>query len=198
MDNKKFNEQRYNRRKQLYRFTLGFQQMINYPVLNLIWVLLAIGIVYFMIGERKLLSKFDIYSKFTPIIYNCKNIILIILTVICIIGFLQFIGYIFAIRDEADMSLVFGDKHDIKNQPPILIYKKSDRKTGVTKREFYTTVPMELWLAKKEAICDRLDVHLIGDMSYGGKKKNKGYQIYFESANGRKPKERGVLYDDMF
>ena len=83
------------------------------------------------------------------------------------------IGFLFAIRDEADIEIVFGDKRDVKNQPPILISKKKDRKSGVIKREFYTTLPMERWQEKKETICDRLDVHLIGDISYGGRKKIK-------------------------
>ena len=56
----------------------------------------------------------------------------------------------------------------------------------------------ETELNKKESICDRLDVHLIGDITYGGRKKNKGNHIYFESAKGRKSQARGVLYDDTF
>ena len=76
------------------------------------------------------------------------------------------------------------------------MYKKKDKKSGVTKREFYTAIPMERWQEKKEAICDRMDIHLIGDITYGGKHKNKGHQIYFESAKGRTPTERGALYDD--
>ena len=104
----------------------------------------------------------------------------------------------FAKNDEADMCLVFGSKRDIKNQPPILIYKKKDGKSGVTKREFYTSIPMERWKENKDAICDRLDVHLIGDISYGGKKHNKGNHICFKSAEGRMPEDRGVMYDDEF
>ena len=57
---------------------------------------------------------------------------------------------------------------------------------------------MKRWQEKKDAICDRMDIHLIGDITYGGRKKNKGNHIYFESAKGRKPMERGVLYDDTF
>ena len=45
MDNKQFNEQRHNRKKQLYRFTLGIQQLLNYPLLNLIWLLFAVRLI---------------------------------------------------------------------------------------------------------------------------------------------------------
>lgn len=198
MDNKQFNQQGYNRRKQFYRFILGFQQMINHPVINIIWILFAVGVVYLVIGERKIIMYFDVYPMFAPIFYGCMNIMLIVFPIICAIGIVQFIGVITAMKDEANMSIVFGDKQDIKNQPPILIHKKTDKKNGVTKREFYTTIPMERWQEKKEALCDRLNIHLIGDISYGGKNRNKGNHIYFESAKGRKAKERGEIYDDTF
>lgn len=151
-----------------------------------------------VIAEKKYVANMNVYPMFEKLFYACMTALTIIFPIICAIGIVQFIGYIFAIRDEADMELVFGDKRDVKNQPPMLISKKKDRKSGVIKREFYTTIPMERWLEKKEAICDRLDVHLIGDITYGGRKKNKGNHIYFESAKGRNPVERGVLYDDTF
>ena len=198
MDNKQYNELRHNRKRQQYRFLLGIQQLWNHPILNLIWLLFGIGVVFLVIAEKKYIANMNVYPMFEKLFYACMTALTIIFPIICAIGIVQFIGYIFAIRDEADMEIVFGDKRDIKNQPPILIYKKKDRKSGVTKREFYTTIPMERWQEKKEGICDRLDIHIVGDITYGGKKKNKGYLIYFESAKGRKPKERGVLYDDTF
>lgn len=198
MDNKEFNEQRHNRKKQQYRFILGIQQLWNYPLLNLIWGLFAGGVVFLVMAKSKYIANVEVYPMFETISTVCVTAIIIIFSITCAIGIVQLVGFLFAIRDEADMEIVFGDKRDVKNQPPILISKKKDRKSGVIKREFYTTIPMEQWQEKKEAICDRLDVHLIGDITYGGRKKNKGNHIYFESAKGRNPKERGVLYDDTF
>lgn len=198
MDNKEFNEQRHNRKKQQYRFILGIQQLWNYPLLNIIWGLFAGGVGFLVMAERKYITSVEVYPMFENILSVCMTAIIIIFPIICAIGIVQLIGFLFAIRDEADMEIVFGDKRDVKNQPPMLIFKKKDSKSGVIKREFYTTIPMEHWQEKKEAICDRLDVHLIGDITYGGKNKNKGNHIYFESAKGRNRKERGVLYDDTF
>ena len=198
MDNKQFNVQRHNRKKQQYRFALVIQQLCNYPILNLIWVLFAVGVIFLVMVERKYSANIYVYPMFESIFSAIMTAIIIIFPILCAIGIVQLIGFSFAIRDEADMELVFGDKRDVKNQPPMLISKKKDRKSGVIKREFYTTIPMERWQEKKESICDRLDVHLIGDITYGGRKKNKGNHIYFESAKGRNPEERGVLYDDTF
>lgn len=198
MDIKEFNEKRHNRKKQKYRFALGIQQLWNYPMLNIVWLLYAVGVVFLVMAERKYIANMDMYPMVESIFSACMIALIIIFPIICAIGIVQFVGFCFAIKDEADMEIVFGDKRDVKNQPPMLISKKKDRKSGVIKREFYTTIPMERWQEKKEAICDRLDVHLIGDITYGGRKKNKGNHIYFESAKGRNPEERGVLYDDTF
>lgn len=198
MDNNQYNEERHNRKKQWYRFILGIQQLIIQPLWNLIWIVYTMVVTFLVVGERKLFSGFAVYPLFAPLFNGCMYFLMIIIFVLCAIGIIQLIGTIVSIKDEADLSIVFGDRRDVKNQPPILIYKKKDRKSGVTKREFYSTIPMERWQEKKEAICDRMDIHLVGDISYGGRKKNKGYQIYFESAKGRKPKERGTLYDDAF
>lgn len=198
MDSKKYNEQRYNRKKQKYRFLLGVQQLSNYPILNLIWVIFAIGIIFCAEVEKKYVQNIEVYPMFTTIFSACMTIILIAFPIICAIGFIQMIGFCFAIKDESDLELVFAGGKNIKDQPPLLVRKKKDRKSGVIRREFYTSIPMEEWQKKREAICDRMDIYLIGDITYGGNKKNKGNHIYFEAINGRKPKERGVLYDEIF
>ena len=198
MENKEYNNMRHNRQKQWCRLILGLQQLIIHPTVNLIWLFFAGGVVALVIAEKRLVANFDVYPLLENIFKICMDTIVIIFLVICAIALVQLIGFITAIRDEADMSIVFGDRRDVKNYPPILKYKKTDRKSGVTKREFYTAIPMERWQERKEAICDRMDIHLIGDITYGGRNKNKGNHIYFESAKGRKPKERGVLYDDTF
>lgn len=150
MDNKEFNKQRHNRKKQQYRFTLGIQQLWNYPLLNLIWGLFAGGVVFLVMAKNKYIASVELYPMFENIFTVCVTVIIIIFPIICAVGIVQLIGFLFAIRDEADMEIVFEDKRDVKNQPPILISKKKDRKSGVIKREFYTTLPMERWQEKKK------------------------------------------------
>lgn len=168
MDSKQFNEERHNRRLQLYRFALGMQQFWSHPILNIVWLLVLCG----MAVMKRIMDKWsvgiDTNSILADIYSVSMTIISIIIPMLCIIGMIQFVGFCFAIKDEADMEHVFGDKRDVKNQPPILISKKKDRKSGVIKREFYTTIPMERWQEKKEAICDRMDVHLIVALMLSG------------------------------
>lgn len=74
--------------------------------------------------------------------------------------------------------------------------KSKDRKTGVTTRVFYSQISMERWRKCKGAIADSMNLHFIKpDLEYGGKNNNKGKLIVMYSTKGRKPPERGVLYD---
>lgn len=198
MSNTKFNEMRHNRKRQQYRFVLGIQQLFNYPVLNLIWVLFAFGALFLRTIEKKYITSVDIYPLFETFFFICVKIVFVIFPITCAIGVIHFIGFCFAIKDEADMELIFCDKRFVKNQLPMLIFKKKNRKTRVVTREFYTTIPMAQWQERKEDICDRMDIHLIGEITYGGRKRNKGNHIRFDSAKGRKQKEKGILYDETF
>lgn len=195
MDNIQYNQNRYNRKKQWYRFRLAIQQIINYPLSNFIWILFAIGI-YFLIKLTKIaLMSFDIPQILEPIFRWCLMFFIIIFLLLLFIVILQGIGEITARQDEADIFRAFSDRRDVKNEAPILIFKKKIKNKEVTVREFYTTIPMERWQDKKEAISDIMNIHIIGDIEYSNHNGNK---IIIKSAKGRNPTERGVLYDDTF
>ena len=196
MNYKDFNEHRYKRKKEIYRFVLGLQELFNYPVLNIIWIVYVSFVKLLIWGEEWIAEKLNVIQTLELILHICTKSLLVFISLILAIAIIQGIGYLFAKNDEADMCLVFGSKRDIKNQLPILIYKKRDKISGVTKREFYTSIPMERWKENKDAICDRLNIHMIGDITYGGKRHNKGNHICFESAKGRIMEEREVMYDD--
>lgn len=51
-----------------------------------------------------------VYPMLESVFSVCMTTIIIIFPIICAIGLIQFIGYCFAIKDEADMEIVFGDK----------------------------------------------------------------------------------------
>lgn len=144
--NNKYNQERYNRKKQKYRVILGIQQFLNYPLLNLIWGVFTVGVIFLAMLMKKFISNMEIYSRFETIFWECMKTILIVFPVICAIALIQFVC--FAIRDESDLEIVFC----IQKQSPILISKKKDKGSGVIKREFYTTIPMEQWQEKKETI----------------------------------------------
>lgn len=195
MNNLEYNENRYNRKKQWYRLRLGIQQLKNYPIINLIWALFIVGIFYLNLCRNIVLNNFDVPQILESIFRGSLWIFEIIFPVLVLIGTLQGIGEITSRRDEADVYRAFSDRRDVKNEAPILVYKKKIKGKNVIIREFYTTIPMERWQHKKEAISDIMNIHIIGDIEYSN---HNGNRIVFKSAKGRKPSERGILYDDTF
>ena len=195
MDNSQYNQKRYNKKRQWYRLRLGLQQTINHPIINLIWVIIAVG-MYFLFQLREIiLLSFDTPQVFEQVFCWCLNFFVIAFPLILVIGILQGIGKMTAKRDEADVFIAFGDKRDVKTEAPLLISKKRIKGKEVTVREFYTTIPMERWKEKKEAISDIMNIRIIGDIEYSNHHGNK---IIIKSAKGRQSTERGVLYDDTF
>lgn len=193
MDNSQYNKNRYNKKRQWYRFKLGVQQIINHPFLNLMWVVFAIGIYFLFRLKEIILLNFDTPQVLEKVFYWCLTFFVIAFPIILAIEALQGIGELTAKRDEADLFIAFGDKRDVKNEAPLLISKKRIKGKEVTIREFYTTIPMERWQEKKEAISDIMNIHIIGDIEYSNHHGNK---IIIKSAKGRQATKRGVLYDD--
>ena len=180
--------------KHYFRFVLAIQQLISRPYLNLFPLVVLVGFYQFWI------QKSDFYVNAPKLIRplwrgiveiggTALFIILIILTVYCI-------GAVTAQRDEYNLALAFTGQ-DLRNGCPFMTKKSKDRKTGVTTRVFYSQIPMERWRKCKEAIGDSMNLHFIKpDLDYGGKNKDNGKWIVMYSKKGRKPPERGILYDE--
>lgn len=188
-----YNQKRYGIIKLFYRISLGIRQFLNYPFLNFIWVFIVFGTVLLVNGKEKVVDMLNTPSLLTPIINVCLNFLLVFIPVIISISIIQGIGELTARKDEADLMFVF-DKKELINGCPLLIYKRT-LKNGVTVREFYSKIPMNRWLERKEAIADIMNVHFVGDFEYGG--KSDGNKILIKTAKCRKSKDRGILYDTI-
>ena len=171
---KNYTEERYNRKKNYSRILLGIQLLIRKPIINTVWMILVVGLLALTYGESKFMLIYDGKSLLKEVMDNTFRLMNVIVSITFIIAVLESFGELTARKDESDMMLVFGNRRDVINQPPLLIKKSINKKNGTIQREFYTSIPMERWKENKEAICDRLNEHIIGDFCYGGKKKNKG------------------------
>lgn len=195
MGNLQYIKNRYQRKKQCYRVKLGCYQLQNYLLLNVIWFIIILGIYAFVHIRNNLLLNLDIPQLLEPVF--CWSIIILsyifpILLVLCI---LQGIGEMTARKDEADIYRVFCDRRDVKNEAPILIYKRKIKGKNITVREFYTTIPMGNWKQETQAIADIMNIRILGEIEYSN---NNGNKVVIKSAKGRTAKERGTLYDDTF
>ena len=102
-------------------------------------------------------------------------------------------------EDRAYMSNKLYEIIQYRNKLPEDIYKKIKEFADATIRPM--VYDADYWsFVEKDESCGSYDEnqHFIGNITYGGKKHNKGNHICFKSAKGRKPEDRGGMYDDEF
>ena len=195
MDKEEYLARQRNRKKQMLRFKLGVSQLMNIPLLNLLWVLIAGVAVLLIFLKDKLISGFNIPHILAPAFEFAMNFVVIILPVILSWYLIEIIAEKTAIRDEANLILVFDSKV-LKAGHPILISKKKIKGTDVIVREFFTYIPYNTWIEYKDAIADVMNVHFVEEIQYGG--NNDGNRIVLKTAKGRKAIQRDVMYDENF
>lgn len=186
-----------NRRKQLLRIRLGFFQFVHKPVLNLLWLFVVAFTVVITILKNEIVEITNIPPIIKPIFNITINLFVFLIPALLILALLERIGELTARRDEAKLMVAFS-ANDLRNGCPILISKKKAKGTDVTVREFYSNIPYDVWIEKKEAVADAMNVHFVEEIQYGGKNNNNGKRIVIKTAKGRKPADRGVLYDEEF
>lgn len=194
----KFSERKYNRIRNKYRLLLGLRQLIHYPFINIIWIIVGLGIYTLYRLKNFIMTMIEINSYAVNLINIALNTALLLIIIFCPIAILHVIGELSARNDEANINIALGENSIIKKYQPILIYKKFNKKTGVTTRVFYSAVSKQVWEDKAEAISDRLNIYILNGFSYGGRNSNNGNLVTFDSTNNRTPMQRGDLIDDEF
>lgn len=197
MENNTYNIRRKNKIKQLMRLKLGFNQLIHKPILNLLWLFVGLFIAIIVVLKNKIIELITIPQLIEPVFDIALNIFVFLIPIIMIFAISEYIGELTARKDENKLMVAFSAK-DLRNGCPILINKRKIKATDVTVREFYSDIPYDVWIEKKEAIADAMNVHFVEKIQYGGKGNNNGKIIVIKTARGRKPIDRGVLYDDEF
>lgn len=197
MENNTYNIRRKNQIKQLMRLKLGFNQLMHKPILNLLWLLVCFVTAIIIVLKNELTEIINIPPLIEPVFNIALNVFVFLAPIIMTFAILEYIGELTARRDENKLMVAFSAK-DLRNGCPILISKKKVKGTDVTVREFYSNIPYDIWIEKKGAIADAMNVHFIDELQYGGKGNNNGKIIVIKTAKGRKPTDRGILYDEEF
>ena len=183
--------------KIIYRLKLGTTQIIHYPALGTLF-LPIIALSFFIWFKMNFIINLFYILKIIPIVFTVWGLLLkslgLIIPIALSLVIIYLIGFLTARKDEINIQRAF-DTGELRNGNPILIYKKKDKMTDVTVREFYSYIPMKAWKNRKEEIGDIMNIHFIKDFEYGG---NNGNKIKMFSAKGKMPKDRGLIYDEEF
>lgn len=194
MDNN-YIQTRRNRKKRQLRIRLGVLQLIHKPLMFVLIFPIIAGICFVWIKKDMLFSLFSVSQVLFPIYKFTILIMIIMLPIILILAVLETIGDIIARRDEADLQEAFNS-NELRNGCPILMNKKRVKGSDVIMREFYSSIPMRIWVERQEEIADSMNVCFVEKLKYGG--RSNGKRIVMYTTEGRKMKSRGKLYDEEY
>ena len=169
--------------------------MIQLPLLNILYLPIIILTVIIWVKMDYAFTVIDIPKIILPIYTVIIKAFGVLIPLLLLWGLIDVIGSIIARKDEAHVQMAFNEK-ELRNGSPILMYKRKDKNTGVTVREWYSPISMIYWVEHQEEIADAMNIHFVQNFRYGG--KSNGSRIVMYSAEGREATSRGVLYDEEY
>lgn len=191
--NKQYTQRRYNKKKNACHWKLGMEQMLYYPLLLFLIVPIVVLTMFIWLNMDSVFILLDVPEIIRPIYTIIMKVFGVLIPILLVWGLIDLIGTLTAREDEADIQMGFKDM-DLRNGSPILMYKRKDKKTGVTVREWYSPIPMKLWVACQNDIADAMTIHFVENFKYGG--KSNGNRIVMHSAEGREPlTKESPVYD---
>lgn len=177
--NKKIQE-RWNRKKHLYHSCLGISRMMHKPLLNLLFLPIILLTVFVWSRMDLAFTFFNVPKVIMPIYSFVVKTIGVLIPIILVWTIIYCIGSLTARKDEILIRMAYMDK-ELRNGSPILVFKHKDKQTGVTIREWYSPLPMKLWVERQNEISDALNINII-ELKYAGNKRDK---IYLKSKKGK-------------
>lgn len=193
--NAQYIQNRHNRMRSSGHLRLAVGQIKQYPFLLILTIpIIALTIIIWAKMDLAF-TVFDIPMIILSVYAVTVKALGVMIPLILAWGLIDAIGTLTARKDEALIQMAFKEK-ELRNGSPILIYKRRDKKTGVTIREWYSPIPMNLWVERQEVIADAMNIHFVQNFRYGGRSNGNRFVMY--SAEGREATSRGVLYDDDF
>lgn len=189
--NNDYIQSKRNRLKLKYRLGLGLQQLKR-PYNTVPVFLIILMSIKIWKSERLFLIK-AIPTLYQPIYQHIIHVSLILTSMSFLLGFLYYIGYRAARKDEASLIVALSAEALMSGGYPILISRKRG-KGSVIVREFSSDISMKAWLEAKEPIADQMSEHFVTpEIEYGS--KNNSVRLY--TAPRRIQANRGALYEDV-
>ena len=184
-------EKKLQRTKNRYRIFLGLHELRNRPIYNLIWIPVILIIIAFEYIKTIYVSNFNVPLIFTSAFSVAEKTLSFIIPVILIYSVIYLVGELVAREDESELE-GFVNKHS-KEGYAILVYKKSIKGNKANVREFYTNIPLHIWVENRKDVEHFLNCKIKEeDITYS----KRGF-IKFTSSKGIFSKESDLLYDDI-
>lgn len=180
--NSKYLENMQNRKRNICHWRLAIGQMKQYPLLLVFTLPIIILTVIIWSKKNDVIDILNIPKIILPVFDISVKLLGVLIPILLVWGLIDIIGTLTARKDEANIQMAFKEV-ELRNGSPILMYKRKDKKTGITVREWYSLIPLKLWVERQEEIADAMNIHFTEKFRYGG--NSDGNRIVMCSAKGR-------------
>ena len=193
IDNK-YNEERYNRKKNLSHWGLAFQQIKIKPVLSVMFVPIVVLTIVIWLKMDYLLAFIETPKILSPIYELIIKVFGVIIPIIIAWAVIEVIGSLTARKDEQSILMAFDEK-ELRNGSPILMYKSKDKTRGYITRVWYSPIPLDIWIERQDRIEHQMRETIIKELDYDERAKDN--RIVMISVKGMKrTKDEKPFFDD--
>lgn len=191
---KKYNEERYNRKKNISHWGLALQQIKINPVLLVMFLLIVVATFIIWMKMDYLLAFFEVPKILSSIYEITIKALGVIIPIISTWGVIEVIGSLTARKDEQLILMAFDEK-ELRNGSPILMYKSRDKARGYINRVWYSPIPLGIWIERQDRIEHQMKETIIKELDYDEKAKDN--RIVMVSIKGMKRvKGEKSFFDD--
>ena len=189
----RYNEEYYNRKKNISHWRLAFQQIKVAPILLILYIPiigLTIGIWNKM---DSLLTLFEVPKILLPIYEIAMKSFGVIIPIIFSWTVIEAIGLLVARKDEQLIMMAFDEK-ELRNGSPVLMYKSKDKIKGYIRREWYSPIPLDIWVERQKRIEHHMKETIIKELDYD--KRAKDNRIIVISVKGMRRVKEDITFLD--
>lgn len=180
--NNKYTQSKQNRIRNICHWKLAISIILQKPLLFIFVLPIVVLAIFIWLKMDLVIMVFNVPEIILPVYTISVKMLGILIPLLMVWGLIDVIGTLTSRKDEANIQMAFKEG-ELRNGSPILMYKRKDKKTGVTVREWYSHIPMKLWVERQEEIADVMNIHFTEKLRYGG--NSDGNRIVMCSAKGR-------------
>ncbi len=159
-DHNKYNNEQYNKKKNIYHRKLAFFTFMDNPILFATFLPILLLVAFMWLKTPKITTLLDIPQILLSIIPITIRLLLMLVALLLVLWIIDCVGMHKARQDEGKMMAVFNSS-ELRNGCPVLYYKKKQGNKII--RKWYSPLPMSLWRSHQEDILDYYAEHYLGD-----------------------------------
>lgn len=194
--NKQYNQNRYNRKRNISHWGLALQQIRQYPLMLVLFLPIVILAVVIWIKMDYMLSIFNVPKILFPLFEIAIKAIGIIIPIILAWAIIETIGLLTSQKDEASILMAFDEK-ELRNGSPILMYKSKDKTRGYIRRVWYSSIPLKIWIEHQDGIEHQMKESIIKELDYDDRAKDNGIVMISVKGMKRVKEEKPVLDNEL-